>query len=94
MLESSKIFDTENKFKGHQGSDIHRGLDYRCPKCLKIFKSATAITQHMDSPGSRCYVRESNAYGQILGMVSGGLMQIEGLNEDGTPIYTTVEPVW
>ena len=69
-------------------------MTYCCPECLKIFKSSTAITQHLEASGSRCNVKESKNFGKIVGLVTGGIVSIEGMHVDGTVRYQAREPEW
>ena len=48
--------------------------DVRCPSCLKLFKSSTALVAHCESPLSRCHISKSNKYGQVIDELSGGFL--------------------
>lgn len=89
-----RVFTARAGFVGHLNSPAHKGFDHRCPECYKMFKSATAITQHMEATGSKCKIQESKNYGKIVGLVSGGMITVEGEHEDGTVRYEAAEPVW
>jgi len=91
---SRKVFPVRTGFVAHLNSPAHKGIDHRCPECLKMFKSATAITQHMEATGSKCKIRDSKNYGKIVGLVSGGIIAVEGQHVDGTVRYEVAEPEW
>ncbi|KAL4903200.1 hypothetical protein BDW74DRAFT_180067 [Aspergillus multicolor] len=59
----------------------------QCPGCFKTFKSTAAIIAHWESPTLKCNLIEENLYAQIVDEVSGGMVQINGYNEDGTLKY-------
>lgn len=81
-------------FKSHLDSPAHRGVDHRCPGCLKIFKSATAITQHLESPSTRCKVQSLNIFQQTVTLVSGGFLDATQVGETEIPKFTAEAPKW
>ncbi|OAT06586.1 hypothetical protein BDBG_02773 [Blastomyces gilchristii SLH14081] len=87
-----KLFDSEKDFEGHIKSGIHMGGVFRCPGCLRMFKSSTALTAHCESATVRCKVNKDENYARILDEVSAGLIEPAGENEDGSIIYRTVAP--
>ncbi|MCJ1431324.1 hypothetical protein MMC27_000675 [Xylographa pallens] len=89
-----KSFPTRQGFTGHQSSQAHKGVDHRCPECLRIYQDATALTQHMEASSSRCRIKLSRDYDKILGMVSGGIIRVDGQHVDGTVRYDAGEPEW
>ncbi|MCJ1376943.1 hypothetical protein MMC17_000033 [Xylographa soralifera] len=89
-----KSFPTRQGFTGHQSSQAHKGVDHRCPECLRIYQDATALTQHMEASGSRCRIKLSKDYDKIMGMVSGGIIRVDGQHVDGTVRYDAGEPEW
>lgn len=52
--------------------------------CLRVFKSPSALTAHMESSSERCNVRESKQFGNALSLVSGGFLGVNGRHADGT----------
>ncbi|MCJ1281598.1 hypothetical protein MMC26_000918 [Xylographa opegraphella] len=89
-----KSFPTRLGFTSHQRSPAHKGVDHRCPDCLRIYRNATALTQHMESATSRCRIKLSKDYDRVLGMVSGGIIRVDGQHVDGTVRYEAGEPEW
>ena len=83
-MTSHETYNDLNMLKMHLSSGVHQGTDNRCMKCLKIFKSPAALTAHMESSSERCKIRESNAYGHILHVVSGGFLKVVGRHADGS----------
>lgn len=66
---------------------LRRLLLYRCPGCLRIFKSAAALVSHCESPSVRCDIKAKDIFGQFIDELSGGVIQATGYNEDGTIKY-------
>ena len=56
----------------------HLRRDFRCPLCLKIYKSAHALVSHAESGGS-CKVKDSKKFGDLLAEISGGYLDVEFL---------------
>ena len=81
---TSQVYDRLDLLRSHLASGIHQGTDHRCMKCLKVFKSPAALTAHMESNSERCKIRDTNAYGHILHVVSGGFLKVTGRHADGS----------
>ncbi|CAF9918710.1 MAG: hypothetical protein ALECFALPRED_000791 [Alectoria fallacina] len=79
-----ETYNDLNQLKMHLASGFHQGTDHRCLKCLKVFKSPAALTAHMESSSERCKIRETNAYGHVLHVVSGGFLKVTGRHADGS----------
>ena len=79
-----EAFNQLDHLRLHLASGFHQGTDHRCLKCLKIFKSPAALTAHMESNSERCKIRDSNAYGHVLHVVSGGFLRVTGRHADGS----------
>ena len=62
----------------------HHGCQLRCPNCAKPFKTPSALTAHLESPSVRCLAREREGFGNVITLVSGGYLKIDGRHEDGT----------
>ena len=73
-----------NDLKYHLSSGYHQGTDHRCLKCLKIFKSPMALIAHMESDSERCRMKDTDGFGHVLHVVSGGFLGVTGRHEDGS----------
>ncbi|KAF4988602.1 hypothetical protein FDECE_14980 [Fusarium decemcellulare] len=83
-----KTFKASNGLVAHLKSTAHSGTKYRCPYCLRTFNSLVAITQHAESNGSRCKIRETDAYTPYLDQLTAGMVDIAiDNNDDGTVKY-------
>ncbi|MCJ1478882.1 hypothetical protein MMC13_007566 [Lambiella insularis] len=89
-----KFFPVRANFVAHLNSSTHKGIAHRCPECLRIYKDATALTQHMETTTSRCKIKDTKNYAKIMGLVSGGIISVEGQYVDGTVRYEVAEPEW
>ncbi|OJD14207.1 hypothetical protein AJ78_05421 [Emergomyces pasteurianus Ep9510] len=87
-----KVFDSEKEFDGHIKSGIHMGGVFRCPGCLRMFKTSTALTAHCESATVRCKVNKDENYARVMDEISAGLIEPDGENEDGSIRYRTVPP--
>ena len=70
--------------KMHLTSGEHQGTRNQCVRCLKTFKTPAALVAHMESNNERCKIKETDHFGQILSVVSGGFLGVKGRNADGT----------
>ena len=70
--------------KRHLTSGVHQGTDHTCLKCLRHFKTAYGLIAHMESNSERCRVKDTEHFGQILSVVSGGFLGVKGRNADGS----------
>ena len=84
LILHREAFNQLDHLRLHLGSGFHQGTDHRCLKCLKIFKSPAALTAHMESSSERCKIRETQAYGHVLHVVSGGFLKVTGRHADGS----------
>ncbi|RMZ70388.1 cyanate hydratase [Pyrenophora seminiperda CCB06] len=57
----------------------HRVVRTKCPKCLKYFKSATALMAHCEARGARCAINKADDYALFLDRISGGFLNVEEL---------------
>lgn len=93
-----KSFTQSFALEAHLLSPTHTGGKTRCPYCLKIFKSTTALVQHAESATTRCKLRESAHFGEAMDAFTGGLIETHGYNPDGSIKYRAaeikVEPQW
>lgn len=77
-------YPTIEMVQEHLNCGIHKGIDHRCVGCLRMFKSPSALTAHMESSSERCRVRESREFGNALNLVSGGYLGVNGRHADGS----------
>jgi hypothetical protein len=54
--------------------DQHKIDRIRCPSCLKLFKSYTALIAHCESASSTCRLAKSDKLGQVIDEFSGGFL--------------------
>ncbi|KAF5024024.1 hypothetical protein F66182_3911 [Fusarium sp. NRRL 66182] len=72
----------------HLKSEAHSEERYRCPYCLNTFGSLVSITQHVESNGSRCQIRNTDQVGSFLDSLTGGMLEVsKDTHEDGTVKY-------
>ena len=62
----------------------HSVNDNRCSGCLRVFGSTSALVAHMESPSTRCNIRETKGFSNAIHIVSGGFLGAYGRLEDGT----------
>lgn len=87
-----KVFKSASGLAGHLKSTAHGDKMYRCPYCLRIFKSMAAITNHSESSANRCQIRETDNYNAYLDQLTAGMVDVSReRNEDGTLKYVTTE---
>lgn len=55
-------------------TDKHKIDRIRCPQCLKLFKSHTALISHCENATARCKLNRSDRFGQIMDEFSGGFL--------------------
>ncbi|KAI4669555.1 uncharacterized protein J4E79_001600 [Alternaria viburni] len=68
----------------------HRITRMKCPKCLKYFKSATALMAHCESRGARCNINQTDNFNNFLDRMSGGFL---GVNEKIRPDHLNTRSV-
>ncbi|ODH48023.1 hypothetical protein GX48_05870 [Paracoccidioides brasiliensis] len=74
----------------HIKSSIHLAGAFRCPSCLRMFKSVTALTARCESASVRCKINKDKNYAAIMDEISAGLIGADGENEDGSVRYRTI----
>jgi hypothetical protein len=88
MATCTKTFKSGQALLGHLRSEAHSETKYRCPYCLNTFGSLTSITQHAESNGSKCKIRETAIYSAYMDQLLGGMVDVmENKHEDGTIKY-------
>ncbi|KKY27809.1 putative c2h2 finger domain [Diplodia seriata] len=60
----------------------------RCPQCLKLFKSTTALVAHCEAPTSECGISRSDRFGQAIDQFSGGFL---GAKDARRPDFTLAD---
>jgi hypothetical protein len=55
--------------------------------CLRYFSTATALTQHIESQGVRCKVRNTEGFDGVVDGVTGGTAVTAGRHTDDTIKY-------
>jgi hypothetical protein len=48
----------------------------KCPRCLKYFKSATALLMHCEDLGGTCELNKADDYSLFLDRLSGGFLGV------------------
>lgn len=97
-IYDSKGMKTPMELEKHV-EDEHKIDRIRCPSCLKIFKSYTALIAHCESASSSCRIAKSDKLGQMIDEFSGGFLTAKKIARpdndreiDGTTIsYTKFE---
>ncbi|KAL1961114.1 hypothetical protein VTO42DRAFT_3059 [Malbranchea cinnamomea] len=79
-----QTFKTAIELERHIASGVHAAGVVRCPSCFRIFKTHTALVAHIESATTRCYIKESMNFGQLMDDISGGLIETAGYNTDGS----------
>ncbi|KAG6006563.1 hypothetical protein E4U21_006861 [Claviceps maximensis] len=88
-VRCGKVFKNRGQLVSHLRSPAHGDQSFRCPYCLRMFKSLTAISSHVESSSVNCRIRETDGYNAYLDQLTAGMVDIGIQNEDGTPRYTT-----
>ncbi|KAM0253081.1 hypothetical protein ACHAQJ_007403 [Trichoderma viride] len=89
-----KTFKTAGGLVGHLKSPIHGNKSYRCPSCLKIFKTLAGITSHAEAGGSKCRIQDTAHYETFMDQLTAGIVDIERTRyQGGSIIYKTSEQV-
>ena len=73
----SKKFKTAQGLTGHLKSPAHRGEPITCPACRGKFNSKTAMVQHMESSITKCGIRESDRFRELLAQLTGGILDVK-----------------
>ncbi|EKG20504.1 Zinc finger C2H2-type protein [Macrophomina phaseolina MS6] len=58
----------------HHINTVHGISQRRCPHCLKLFKSVTALVAHCEASTSQCGISRSSRYGEVIDQFSGGFL--------------------
>ncbi|KAL6913776.1 hypothetical protein ACHAP8_001719 [Fusarium lateritium] len=88
MATCMKTFKSGQALLGHLRSEAHSETKYRCPYCLNTFGSLTSITQHAESNGNKCKIRETDIYRAYMDQLLGGMVDVKNeQHDDGTVKY-------
>jgi len=60
----------------------HAVRSHRCPACLKLFKTASALVDHCDSPVNRCWIRKTDDYAKHIDKITGGYVSVVRQDEE------------
>ena len=83
----SKTHQSKSAFIQHLKSPAHRNEKLQCINCLRYFATATALTQHCESQGVRCKVRQTSEYDGVVDGITGGTAITAGRHVDDTIRY-------
>lgn len=76
MPECNFHTDAPSSFSAHLQTR-HQLREIRCPSCLKEFKTATALISHCESQSSKCTIRHSEQFNEIIDQYSGGFLSVK-----------------
>ncbi|KAF4453043.1 hypothetical protein F53441_4274 [Fusarium austroafricanum] len=69
----------------HLRSEAHSETKYRCPYCLDTFGSLASTTQHAESNGNKCRIRDTPEYDAYMDQLLAGMVDVAPeKNPDGT----------
>ncbi|KAL7945417.1 putative C2H2 finger domain protein [Trichoderma barbatum] len=89
-----KVFKTARGLVGHLRSPVHGNKTYRCPCCLRIFKTLAGIASHAEARGSKCGIQDTVHYETFMDQLTAGIVDIERTRyQDGSVIFKTSEQV-
>ncbi|PVH74631.1 hypothetical protein DL98DRAFT_658690 [Cadophora sp. DSE1049] len=80
-------YKSQNAFIAHLKSPAHSDEKYQCLKCLRIYDSLTALTQHSESQGVRCNVRETDDFESVVRAITADTTTTNGRMADDTIRY-------
>ncbi|KAH7377437.1 hypothetical protein BKA64DRAFT_750578 [Cadophora sp. MPI-SDFR-AT-0126] len=80
-------YKSQNAFIAHLKSPAHSDEKYQCLKCLRIYDSLTALTQHSESQGVRCNVRETDDFDSVVRAITADTTTTNGRMADDTIRY-------
>jgi hypothetical protein len=87
LTSYSKTVQSSSAFVQHLKSPAHRNEKLQCINCLRYFATATALTQHCESQGVRCKVRQTSEYDGVVDGITGGTAVTAGRHIDDTIKY-------
>lgn len=57
--------------------DGHRITKMRCPRCLDLFPTCTALVAHCESGSRKCNIRKASDFGTFLDRLTGGFLGVD-----------------
>ncbi|KAM0561622.1 hypothetical protein ACHAPJ_002790 [Fusarium lateritium] len=88
ILSCSKTFKSGTGMLAHLKSEAHSETKYRCPYCLNTFGSLASITQHAESNGVKCRIRDTDNFKAYMDQLTGGMVDVAiDRHDDGTIKY-------
>ncbi|KAI4601967.1 hypothetical protein KJ359_010833 [Pestalotiopsis sp. 9143b] len=85
-------FPSAKGLVAHLKSTAHKeAVAYKCPRCLRDYKTMASAMAHAENATKTCNVRETADFGQFVTHITGGMLN--GLNgprdrlKDGSPRY-------
>ncbi|OBT55826.1 hypothetical protein VE04_04433 [Pseudogymnoascus sp. 24MN13] len=89
----SKLLNSSQALYMHLKSNAHLTDLYSCPFCFNQFRSASAITQHLESQTNRCNARDDRRFSQLMDQVAAGMIDTAGIHDDNTHRYYSAQIV-
>ncbi|KAL1849726.1 hypothetical protein Plec18167_005285 [Paecilomyces lecythidis] len=77
-------FDDTNSFEEHILIRTNIASRVHCPRCMRAFKTTAALVAHCESATTRCNLRYMDNYAQVIGEITGGVIEPNGYLNDGT----------
>ncbi|KAF4951798.1 hypothetical protein FSARC_12811 [Fusarium sarcochroum] len=83
-----KTFKSGTGLLSHLKSEAHSETKYRCPYCLNTFGSLASITQHAESNGVKCRLRDTDTFKAYMDQLTAGMVDVAiDRHDDGTIKY-------
>jgi hypothetical protein len=82
-----KYFQTAGAVKGHLRSSAHSADRMACPGCARWFNGVGALAAHLETATQTCVVNRAQAFGNIVDMVTAGLVEVRTSRVDGSLRY-------
>ena len=61
------------------------------PSLPKVLQSTAALTQHAESQGRRCVIRDTSEYRPFVDQLTDGIADLEGVHDDMTNRYAVTD---
>lgn len=92
-MHNRKAFKSMQGITGHLKSEAHKRpyLRLQCPHCMRNFNSTAALTQHSESQGRRCEIRNTTEFKEFFGQLTAGIADVVGHHEDQTNKYVVTD---